>query len=70
MYYEQKKQQKKANSENLLFKFNKQTVRFKTFLSFKLRPCIGYRGRHYILHMIDICHMAGLKEPPGCRFVI
>jgi hypothetical protein len=31
------------------------------------------RGRHYILHMVDICHMAGLKEPswmPICYLVV
>ena len=29
---------------NLLLKFNKQTVRFKTFLSFQLRPCFRKGG--------------------------
>jgi hypothetical protein len=56
----------------ILNKINKQTVLFKTFLSFSCDHA-SYSGRHYIFHMIDICHMAGLKEPtwlPICYLVV
>jgi hypothetical protein len=37
---------------NLLLKFNKQTVRFKTLLSFCDRAS-EYGGRHHIFHTPD-----------------